>query len=176
LDAAGPSAGPRNPIWCTRGFATLSFVYLAAKRTLLKLCIVTLSGCTAVGDAEELDESTEVRSQEQAIVYGTDDRQDLYEVDDPVLREVARSSVAALIKSSLVHRLATGSVSISQTTLGQTYHLCEGQRFEDEPAAATCSGVLIDKDLLITAGHCVETDDDCRTYSFVFDYAYGGES
>ena len=47
---------------------------------------------------------------------------------------------------------------IAPTTLKDTYHLCSGERFEEQPAAATCSGVLIDKDLLITAGHCIETD------------------
>jgi hypothetical protein len=160
-----------SPVGASR-FATLSDVYLATKRTLAGLFILTLSSCVAVTDA---DEAQQVSSQEQAIVYGDDDRQDLYQVEDPVIRELARSSMAALIKSNAVHRLSSGMVRVDPLTLKETYDLCDGQRFENQPAAATCSAVLIDKDLVITAGHCVETQDDCKTYSLVFDYAYDAD-
>lgn len=137
--------------------------------------MVSLSGCVAASGADDLELPREVLSQEQPIVYGQDDREELYQVEDPVLREIARSSVAALIESVKVHRLASGDVRIAPTSLKDSYQLCDGERFVEQPAAATCSGVLIDEDLVITAGHCVETDEDCKKYSFVFDYAYGAE-
>ncbi len=149
-------------------------VHLPNLRDLTALLLFTASGCAAA-DAATGEALREVSSHEQAIVYGEDDRQELYQVEDPVLREIGRSSVAALIKKEAVHRLASGEVRVSPTSLTEIYRLCPGQRFERQPAAATCSAVLIDKDLMITAGHCVESDEDCKTYSFVFDYAYKTE-
>jgi V8-like Glu-specific endopeptidase len=132
-----------------------------------------LTGCAAADAA--VDDGPELQEQSQAIIYGTDDRQDLYEVDDLKLREIGRSSVAALIDKELVIRQAGGMVRVAPTTLKQMYGLCDGEPFENQPAAASCSGVLIDRDLLITAGHCVEDAKDCRSYAFVFDYAYRAE-
>ncbi len=111
----------------------------------------------------------------QPIIYGYDDRRELYEVDDAVLRELGRSSVAAMIDGKLLYRPSSGGVRVVSGTLKQTYKLCDGERFENQPATATCSGVLIDRDLLLTAGHCIESEKDCKANSFVFDYAYRSE-
>jgi hypothetical protein len=49
--------------------------------------------------------------------------------------------------------------------------LCPGEPFADQPAAAFCTGVLVDWDLVLTAGHCVRAfplDD----VAVVFDYFY----
>jgi hypothetical protein len=109
---------------------------------------------------------------DEPIVYGSDDRVELYQVSDPKLRDIGHDALAALIKLEQVSRLSTNDVQIAGASLEETYGLCSGQRFLDELAAATCSGVLIDDDLLITAGHCIDDAAECKTYAFVFDYAY----
>lgn len=54
---------------------------------------------------------------------------------------------------------------------GAAYSQCSDQRFREQPTAATCSGTLIDDDLVITAGHCVAPDAlDCATVRIVFGY------
>jgi hypothetical protein len=40
-------------------------------------------------------------------------------------------------------------------TWGKLNRLCEGEPFGDQPTAAFCSGVLVDYDLVLTSGHCV---------------------
>lgn len=57
-------------------------------------------------------------------------------------------------------------------TLAETQSLCPGQRFADQPAAAFCSGTLIDDDLVLTAGHCIENQEACERTRFVFDYFF----
>lgn len=129
----------------------------------------SLSACV-LDEAQSADVA--VGESQSPIIYGEDNRQDLYEVEDRTLRAVARSSVVALIESSRVYRPNSGAVRIAPRTLREAYSLCRGERFENQPAAATCSGVLIDRDLVLTAGHCVESEDECKGYAFVFDYAY----
>jgi hypothetical protein len=143
-----------------------------------KLSVVFVLGAGSLA-ACVLDEAQRadlaVGENRSPIIYGEDDRQDLYQVEDRTLRSVARSSVVALIESSRVYRPNSGAVRIAPRTLREAYNLCRGERFETQPAAATCSGVLIDRDLVLTAGHCVESEEECKGYAFVFDYAYRAE-
>jgi hypothetical protein len=58
-------------------------------------------------------------------------------------------------------------------TWGQSNRLCDGEPFGDQPVAAFCSGVLVDHDLVLTSGHCVNIPnfglDQLRV---AFDYYY----
>jgi hypothetical protein len=62
-------------------------------------------------------------------------------------------------------------IRMQSPSLGQSGGLCPGERFADQPAASFCSGVLVDWDLVLTAGHCVRLlvlDD----FAVTFDYHY----
>ena len=48
--------------------------------------------------------------------------------------------------------------------------LCEEERLAAQPAAAFCSGVLVDWDLVLTAGHCLRVHDR-RDFVVLFGYA-----
>ncbi len=47
--------------------------------------------------------------------------------------------------------------------------LCAEEPFVDQPAVASCSGVLIDEDLVLTVGHCFEVEARCDTYAHLFE-------
>ncbi len=48
---------------------------------------------------------------------------------------------------------------------------CSDQLLIYQPAPGDCSGVLISENVILTAGHCVETDDQCRNSThFIFDF------
>ena len=49
--------------------------------------------------------------------------------------------------------------------------LCPGEPFAEQPAAAFCSGVLVDWDLVLTAGHCTRAFA-IEDMNVVFDYHY----
>ncbi|PTL84207.1 hypothetical protein DAT35_12305 [Vitiosangium sp. GDMCC 1.1324] len=62
------------------------------------------------------------------------------------------------------------NVTFPGQNLGTAYNLCTSQRFRDDPTAAFCSGTRIDDDLVLTAGHCVTSANDCTNTRFVFNY------
>lgn len=129
------------------------------------LAVLTLVACSAPLTAEEASVHA------LPVVYGQDDRRELYEVNDPSMDRAARS-VAAIIPRDNITTLADGTVRWSPVTAGESYNLCPDERFADQPALATCTAALIDDDLVVTAGHCFAHALDCENFVFAFDYAY----
>jgi hypothetical protein len=111
-----------------------------------------------------------VDERESAIVYGADDRLDYFQVADQQLRSVARKSLVAFIPRKSVVTVA-GRPTIDAPLLGEQTQLCENEPFFDQPEAAFCSGVLVDWDLVLTAGHCVRWLA-LRDFVVVFGYYY----
>ncbi|MGC4088766.1 MAG: serine protease [Polyangiaceae bacterium] len=87
-------------------------------------------------------------------MYGADDRLDYFETDSEAARATLASAAVALIPRSNVG--AQGGLSQATPSFGASNQLCAGERFSEQPAAAFCSGVLVDWDLVLTAGHCVQ--------------------
>ncbi len=102
-----------------------------------------------------------------------DDRRDLYQSSNPLMRRLAASTVA-LVPSRRVHD--EGDVTrLGGATFGSYFNLCRDERFWDQPSAADCSGTLIGRDLVLTAGHCVKSQRQCERTRFVFGYAINEE-
>lgn len=103
---------------------------------------------------------------EREAIYGADDRREWHEVDAELRRTLAEGSVA------LMHSWALQSTGagyrINAYSLGESRGLCSDQRFREQPTAAFCSGALVGPDLVMTAGHCV--DSGCGDTRFVFGY------
>lgn len=118
----------------------------------------------------------EVRATSQPVIYGTDDRQDVYQHPDMMLRQLAARSIVAQVPAADLDVSDPTSVSARTVTLRMAQNLCEGERFADDPTVAACSGTLIDDNLVLTAGHCfmgatpAERQASCRTQRFVFGY------
>ena len=104
------------------------------------------------------------------VIYGEDNRKDLYNVKSSELIEIARSTVA-LIPSRKMQSLTNGLASYGTTTFGDSRPLCSTERFRDQLNAPICSGFLVGENLVVTAGHCIETQKECKDLVFVFDYA-----
>lgn len=101
-------------------------------------------------------------------IYGVDNRLDMYEVNDPGIRELA-SATAAMFPNKKLQENADGSVTIQWQPLGKSLNLCSDQRFWSQPDSADCSSTLIGPDLVLTAGHCMSSNE-CNDYSFIFGY------
>ena len=129
-----------------------------------------------LGVACGADEQAFVGELTAPVVYGADDRVEVYSHPSDELRQIAQQSIVALIDSDQLERDPTGRYVILSLTLKQSKGLCDDERFTDQPTVAICSGVLIHDDLVLTAGHCVRTQTACETKSFVFDYYYEGPS
>ncbi len=137
-----------------------------------------LVGLTAVACSAEGEDLAGVA--ESPIVYGEDGRTDVYAAK-PDLAAIARRSVVALFDSGDLDVSNPSDVKVAPRTLGEAEGLCRGQRFAEQPAAASCSGTLIAEDLVLTAGHCFDDEGGatpatvCRRTKLAFNYFYEAE-
>lgn len=102
------------------------------------------------------------------VIYGKDNRYDVYEYNDARVVDLAESTVALIKKSDLT--LSGEHYRIPYVTYADSKTLCSNERFNDQPTAAFCSGFLVAPDKIITAGHCIQTKSDCENTRFVFNY------
>ena len=125
------------------------------------------------------DEATS--ASDSAVVYGADDRKDVFEHDNESLKTLARKSIVALMESDAIDESDPNAIRYNAATLGEAYGLCPTERFRDQPTASSCSGTLIDDDLVLTAAHCLafeesakqaEVDKACADMRLVFGYYY----
>jgi len=113
-----------------------------------------------------------LESREAAVVYGSDDRRDVYDHPDASMRTLAAESVVTLFTADVLDMSNPQDVQFRGFTLQDRLGLCAGERFADQPTGGSCSGTLIDDNLVLTAGHCVTSDDECRNMRVVFGYYY----
>jgi V8-like Glu-specific endopeptidase len=109
-------------------------------------------------------------SASEKVIYGKDNRKDLFEVLNPMHLKLANSTVA-LVKRSSTTQTSSGLIHIEAETFEQSMGVCKKERFSDQPSGGFCSGSLIGKNLILTAGHCITSMSDCQSTSFVFGYS-----
>jgi V8-like Glu-specific endopeptidase len=102
------------------------------------------------------------------VIYGEDNRKDVFESGDSALVELSKST-AAMIDSSNLKAARKGEIEITGPTLEER-GICSKERFSKQMTAANCSGFLVAPNILVTAGHCIKTAYDCSSYKWVFDY------
>jgi V8-like Glu-specific endopeptidase len=103
------------------------------------------------------------------VVYGSDDRKDIFESTNAMYKQLA-TSTAAMISSSALETQADGSIKITGGNLEQE-GVCSDERFAKQTVAANCSGFLVGDQYLVTAGHCIQSMSDCESYTWVFGFA-----
>ncbi len=139
---------------------------------ILGLGALVVWGCDA--ERSVLDEGALDRA-EREVVYGQDDRQDVFAHPDNALRELTRASIVALFQPGSLDQRNPDDVQIVSPSLEESQSLCPGQRFAEQPAGSFCSGTLIDDDLVLTAGHCVTSQAACQNLRLVFNYFMEGD-
>lgn len=101
------------------------------------------------------------------IIYGADNR---YEIKS--FRAHKFSSEAKAVAGMVAREMLW-------TINNETFHFdfislermgIQGGEFSRQPVLPTCSGFLVAEDILVTAGHCVTSEDDCKKNVWVFDY------
>jgi ankyrin repeat protein/V8-like Glu-specific endopeptidase len=129
------------------------------------------------------------------VIYGEDNRKEVYEVSEE-LQKLARAAATMIHHKEITRSSTSGKVNLTQTTLkdwlessmeskgyglkssplslkkalSQDVTFCEDTRFVNQPNPGMCSGFLIAPDLVATAGHCVEVENFCEEYRWVFDF------
>lgn len=107
------------------------------------------------------------------VVYGADDRMEVYAHPSAIHRAIAERAIAVQLHESWIDDADPSDVRITYTgTLGEAKDLCAGERFADQIEPGTCSGTLVDAQHILTAGHCMETAEDCAEYAWVLGFRY----
>jgi subtilisin family serine protease len=116
--------------------------------------------------------------QAAAIIYGDDDRVDYYQLTNLSTINAA-DSIVALFDSSditcdddncyLLNLQSLAEWYLATDPIGSGNPLCSDQRYLDEPSPAFCSGFMVARDVIVTAGHCID-DSSCPNTVFVFNY------
>ena len=100
------------------------------------------------------------------VVYGTDDRMDVYQESDPLIRTWA-ASTCALIYSNKLSVQPDGSYVLTPSAyIRGGYPACPEEPFGDQPTAAFCTGFLVGPDLIATAGHCGMSTETCFVFGW----------
>ena len=102
------------------------------------------------------------------VIYGIDNRSDVFESSDSLMKELSHSTAAQIMNDNLEQKGNT--FTIKAHTLAEE-GICKSERFSSQLAAANCSGFLVGPDVLVTAGHCITSLSECQNHSWVFDYA-----
>ena len=102
------------------------------------------------------------------VIYGEDDRLDIFESNDNLMKELSLSTAAQILNRNLTED--NGVFTAKAETLAES-GMCKNERFANQMTAANCSGFLVSPDTLVTAGHCINSDFDCQGHSWVFDFA-----
>ncbi|HLE10919.1 MAG: hypothetical protein A2504_09285 [Bdellovibrionales bacterium RIFOXYD12_FULL_39_22] len=104
------------------------------------------------------------------VIYGDDNRLDLFEATDGLHLQLAQSTAAQIGNSTFIDDGVSDYYTIKGGTLQSGMNLCADERFANQTAVARCSGFLVGPDLLVTAGHCVTKQSDCDGFKWAFDY------
>lgn len=124
----------------------------------------------AAGPLAQLDTGNLVKAlrDAQKLVYGVDDRLDMYQVTDPDIL-LRAEAVAALVDMVRLTDNGDGTSTLLTALFRSTHLLCEGERFRDQPVAPHCTGFLVAPDIIATAGHCINQNNLAQT-RFVFGF------
>lgn len=118
-------------------------------------------------------------------IYGADDRRELSQVQSPTVKAWADATVAIFQAGSVTadaekktSALTTkpfdkAGVRTPEQPWGTAVDLCPDEPYKGQGAGAFCSGSLVGPDLVMTAGHCMETEEECKAAKFVFGFAAG---
>lgn len=105
----------------------------------------------------------------EKVIYGTDDRIDVYAETSSARKAWAASTCAIVDASDLVAQTA---FSYDLTTYAYLYYgkpACSGEPFGSQPTAPFCTAFMVGEDLIATAGHCVN-ESDLSSVRFLFGF------
>lgn len=125
------------------------------------IAVILGLGLTIVSALSSLAEQTRV-------IYGNDDRKDLYQVDQATAR-LADATALMVLPQELI---ASGNaLRLSTVPFGASLALCPEEPFYTQPTVGHCSAFLVSPQIVLTAGHCMSTASSCESGRFVFGYA-----
>ena len=162
----------------------LIFIFLFAFLAILQAC----AGAPAEEPAEvpapeepaapAEEPQPEVPAEGLPVTYGQDSRTEVFQHANMKLREMA-TSIAIFVHKDQV-KISGNSATLDGYTLNEMSEngwlvrdasapMCSGELFSSQPAPGFCTGFLVQEDVLITAGHCLEKAS-CSDMRIIFGF------
>lgn len=129
---------------------------------------------------------TQAKEFNATAIYGPDDRREPHQVRSSRIRGWVDSTVAlfdsgdvnvdeekktAALKTTPFKQ---AGVKTPENPYGEFVDLCPGEPYRGQNTGPFCSGSLVAEDLVMTAGHCVKSEEHCKnSIKFVFGFAAG---
>lgn len=111
-----------------------------------------------------------VKQSELAVIYGNDDR---LEMEDAGLSwSVIGASVGLIIDRKVSKSINSTQVRVPSASLASA-PFCKNSKYKGQRAMGVCTGFLVQRDIFVTAGHCVLDQHDCESLSITFDHISG---
>lgn len=104
------------------------------------------------------------------VIYGKDNRQELYQVQDKSLKTLSRSVAMVVDKSDIFGSPQDPINSLRLLHAGDDFNLCRDELFYNQYMSGFCTAFLVADDIMATAGHCFKFLASCYTSAFVFDW------
>jgi len=104
------------------------------------------------------------------VIYGADDRIEVWQETDPVLREMSEAACVVVTHSEVTDN-GDGTYTVHSTpwTSQSGQPLCPGEPFAGQPQVGNCSGWFVGGDIIVTAGHCIDSGD-IGTWGYLFNF------
>ena len=104
----------------------------------------------------------------QKVIYGVDDRREIKELLDGMIKNNADSVVGIFDFDQIVPN-GDGTSRLVLRSYQESFRLCSNELFSRQPVGPSCTGFLIAPDLIATAGHCID-GSNFLTKRFVFGF------
>jgi V8-like Glu-specific endopeptidase len=109
------------------------------------------------------------------VIYGEDNRLDVYQNRNPLHAQLAQSTAGMVHKNFFAKTSHPRMLNLhGLKSLEQSHNVCPSEAFAQQTIAPNCSGFLVGPDLLVTAGHCYQGRDTpentCNKFVWVFGY------
>ncbi|MDD0853361.1 serine protease [Halobacteriovorax sp. GB3] len=105
------------------------------------------------------------------VVYGEDNRIETREASQRI-QNIAKSVAAQVPMYAFRFGVEEGMAQLRSKTLEQL-GICSYENFFRQTTAAECSAFLVSPTKILTAGHCIQSQNECNNKKWVFDYKVG---
>ena len=102
----------------------------------------------------------------QRAIYGTDDRQDIYQVTNAEPLALV-DSVAALVEATNPRATSTGRLRLTTSSYKDEYELCDGRNVRHPAARLLQHRIFPRSRRIATTGHCVPSTISTRRTRFI---------
>ncbi|MDX9911819.1 MAG: proprotein convertase P-domain-containing protein [Phycisphaerales bacterium] len=104
------------------------------------------------------------------VIYGDDNRIEVWEEPDATLRAISEAACVVVFTNELSDNgNGTYTLDTSPWTSQSGLSVCTDEPFRGQPQIGFCSGFLVGEDIITTAGHCVDSGD-IGGVAFVFNF------